>query len=397
MAEVYFHVDLDAFYASVEQLDHPEYRGKPVIVGARPGTRGVVAACSYEARRFGVRSALPISEAYRLCPGGVYVRPRMERYAELSARVMKLFDDFTPAVRQISIDEASLDMSGTEKLFGPAAETAKKLKTRVREETGLSLSIGIAGSRFIAKMASEFRKPDGLYEVLPGEEEAFVETIGLAKIWGVGKKTLERLKELRLDSVPLLRERTEKQLAGLLGNATAAYLLKAVRGIDPGMYAETAKSHSVSSETTFPEDTEDRETLETALLDLCHQVMFRLFEEEGRSKTLGLKIRYGDYSTLSRRSTLGHYLTSAEELHLRAVELFRAQWDGRALRLLGIGLEQVESGKTPSQGELFSDDFERKSIVEKTVLSLKKKNPEAAPVKASLLKRGKSPQRRGET
>ncbi len=395
MAETFFHVDLDAFYASVEQLDNPEYRGKPVIVGARPGTRGVVAACSYEARTFGVRSAMPISEAHRRCPQGVYVRPRMERYAELSGRVMRIFDDFTPSVRRISIDEASLDMTGTETLFGPPKAAAERLKRRVREETGLSLSVGIAENRFLAKMASEFRKPDGLYEVLHGEEEAFVDAVGLEKIWGVGRKTLERLKELRLDTTGKVREKSERHLASLFGNAAGAFLSKAVRGIDPGMYSETAKSHSVSSETTFLEDTGDRELIDLALLDLSHQVMFRLFEEEGRSKSLGLKIRYADFSTYSRRTTLGHYITSAEELHLRACELLREHWDGGPLRLVGIGLEQVETEKTPIQGELFSGDFDKRAIVERTVLSLKKRNPDAAPVKASLLERGRnSPKRR---
>jgi len=390
MAEIYFHVDLDAFYASVEQLDNPEYRGKPVIVGARPGTRGVVAACSYEARTFGVRSAMPISEAHRRCPQGVYVRPRMERYAELSGRVMRIFDDFTPSVRRISIDEASLDMTGTEGLFGPPKTAAERLKRRVREETGLSLSVGIAENRFLAKMASDFRKPDGLYEVLRGEEVAFIDAVGLQKIWGVGRKTLERLKELRLDTAAKVREKTERHLASLFGNAAGAFLSKAVRGIDPGMYSESVKSHSVSSETTFLEDTGDRDLLDLALLDLAHQVMFRLFEEEGRSKSLALKIRYADFLTFSRRTTLGHFLTSAEELHLRARELLREHWNGDPLRLLGIGLEQVETEKTPIQGELFSGDFDKRAIVERAVLSLKKRNPEAAPVKASLLEKGRT-------
>ncbi len=389
---VFFHVDLDAFYASVEQLDDPGLKGRPVVVGARPGGRGVVSACSYEARAFGVHSAMPISEAVRRCPGAVFLPVRMKRYAEVSRIVMGVFRDFSPHVRPISIDEASLDMTGTTRLFGPPREAAALLKRRVRETAGVTSSVGIAANRFLAKMASDFRKPDGLYEVAAGAGESFVDAVGLAKLWGVGSKTLARLRELRLDSTEKIRALGETSLQSLMGQAGGAFLYRAVRGIDPGLYADTVKSHSISAETTFGSDTRDLELVRLVLLDLAHSVMFRLFDEGGSSRTVAVKYRHADFSTFSCRTTLGHPVCSAEELHRAGMELLTAKWDrGEALRLVGIGFEDVRGDDEPFQPELFQSEFDRKGIVEKTVFSLRKKNPRGAPVKASLLgKKGRS-------
>lgn len=366
-------------------MDKPECRGKPVIVGASPGKRGVVSACSYEARAFGVRSAMPISEACRRCPEGIYLPVRMSRYAQVSRKVMDILSGFSPDVRPISIDEASLDMTGTERLFGPPREAAEKLKKTVRGEAGVPLSVGIAANRFLAKMASDFKKPDGLFEVTAGNEEEFIDTLGLAKLWGLGNKTLEKLKNLQLDTVARVRSLCEESLRSLTGNATGTYLYKAVRGEDPGMYAQTAKSHSISHETTFGEDTSDQELISLALLDLAHQVMFRLFNEEGASRTVCLKYRYTDFTTFSCQTTLNHLITSAEELHETGLRLLREKWNPLVpLRLVGIGLDKVGDDAS-SQQELFPSDYDRKGIVEKAVFSLRKKDPKGAPVKASLL------------
>ena len=390
---VYFHVDLDAFYASVEQLDNPEHRGKPVMVGASPGHRGVVAACSYEARKFGVRSAMPVSEAFRRCPDGLFLPVRMRRYAEVSRTVMQILSGFSPEIRPISIDEASLDMTGTLRLFGPPSEAARRLKETVRDRTGLSISVGIAPNRYLAKMASDYGKPDGLFQVLPGGEEAFIDAVGLAGLWGIGTKTLTRLADLHLDSLGRIREHSEASLRRLAGESTGAYLYKAVRGIDPGMYSDTVKTRSISNETTFPADTDDDDIIRLALLGLAHEVMFRLFDEGGRSRTVAVKFRYSDFTTFSCRTTLGHWVSSAEELYRTGADLLDAKRDpGRPLRLIGIGFDQVETGTSAVQSELFSTEYDRKGIVEKTVLSLQKKNPRISPVKASLM--GKA--RRGD-
>jgi DNA polymerase-4 len=382
---VFFHIDLDAFFASVEQMDNPACRGKPVIVGASPGHRGVVSTCSYEARKFGIHSAMPISEAFRRCPGGVYLPVRMARYAEVSQQVFDILSRYSPDVRPISIDEASLDMTGTRLLFGPPRRTAEKLKEEVKHLAGVPLSVGIAPNRFLAKMASDFKKPDGLHEVLPGGEQAFVDSVGLEKLWGLGKKTMQRLSAIHLDTVEKVRALTEQTLRRLMGEAAGTCLYHIVRGLDPGMYSDTAKSHSLSHETTFPEDTADWELISRRLLDLSHQVMERLFREEGKSRTIAIKYRYSDFSTFSCQTTMNHYVSSAEELHETGLKLLKERWNPRApLRLVGIGFDKIEPAGG-SQRELFPTAYDRKGQVEKAVFDMREKAGGAVPVKASLL------------
>lgn len=387
LERVFFHVDLDAFYASVEQLDHPEYRGKPVIIGALPGTRGVVSACSYEARKFGIHSAMPISQAYKRCPSGTYLTPRMKRYSELSKKVMSLFGQFSPDVRQISIDEATLDMTGTERLFGTPEETAKRLKERVLQEAGLKISVGIAPNRYLAKLASEFDKPDGLYRVLPGSEEQFLDRLALKDLWGLGAKTLARLAELGITTVPELRGYSESLLQAMLGKAAGSYLYHVVRGKNPGIYNPAPKSRSISSELTFGADTIDRDAVKRALLDLSHQVMFRSIDENFRSKTVQLKIRFGDFSTTTAQRTLGHNVSSAEEIYNTALGLVEKRWNGsEPVRLVGVGLTSLDAPPEPDQAELFEDSYEKKNKVETAVLSYHKSKKGGRIVKASLLK-----------
>jgi len=384
--KVIFHVDMDAFYASVEQADNPAYRGKPVIIGADPGKRGVVAACSYEARKFGVHSAMPIRTAFKKCPKGIYLPVRMARYQELSVQIMKIFEDFTPSILQISIDEAFLDMTGTEGLFGAPEVTAERIKRVIRESTGLAVSIGIAPNRFLAKLASDYKKPDGLYRILPGQELEFISSLKLKNLWGVGEKTLERLMELNILSIPQLQRYPESTLKTLLGNATGSYLYKTCRGMDPGIYQE-AKSHSISNETTFEEDTAQEELLRNTLLSLAHQVMFRLMREEKRGKTVFVKLRYSDFTTTTIQHSLEHPVTTAEELFSQGWKLFIKRWNGYTpLRLLGLGISSLEDCTDPVQRELFESAFDKKKKVEETVLRIKNKI-ETPLVKASLLEK----------
>ncbi len=383
---IYFHVDLDAFFASVEQLDNPELRGKPVIVGARPGTRGVVSACSYEARSYGVRSAMPIGEAVRRCPEGIFLPVRMKRYMKVSQQLMEVFSSFTPCWIPISIDEASLDMTGTEALFGSPEEAAIKLKQRVKEIFDLTLSIGIAENRYVAKLASEYRKPDGLYRVLPGEEIPFIDALGLKKLWGIGAKTLNRLTELGWDTPAKIRDLPLRVLQVRLGKALGDFLYRIVRGIDPGIYTDGVKSHSLSQETTFPIDVGDPKILKQTLLELSHQVIFRLHRENGRSRTVFIKVRYPDFTTRTFRRTLAHSILSAEELFHLGWELFRQNHPlGFEIRLMGIGLEQVETNEGPLQGELFPREYDKQRLVEKVIFELQTKHPSLSLKKASLL------------
>ncbi len=391
---VIFHVDLDAFYASVEQRDDPSLKGKPVIVGAAPGHRGVVSACSYEARRFGIHSAMPITQACRRCPQGVYLPVRMDRYLEVSRQVMHILAGYTPHVQQISVDEAFLDLSGTERLFGPVRDTGARLKVEVREKTGLAISVGIGPNKYIAKLATNSGKPDGLVEVREENAVAFMDGIKLSDLWGIGEKTLQRLTELNITSVRQLRGMPQPELARLLGQGASGFLSSVTRGTDPGIFAEEPHSRSLSTETTFEHDRKDRAGIERTLLELCHQVMFRMLEGSWKSKTVALKLRYHDFTTLSAQKTIKHWVTSAEELYAVARELLGSRWTGGTpIRLIGIGFSNLTTTETQDQLELFTDGFARRKKVEEAVFRLQRKMGDGTLTKASLMKgeRGRKP------
>ena len=394
MEKVIFHVDMDAFYAAVEQGDNPEYRGKPVIIGAMPGSRGVVSACSYEARKFGVHSAMPISEAYRRCPDGIYLPVRMERYQEVSRGIMRLFESFTPKIQQISVDEAFLDMTGTERLFGPPRDAAQRVKALVRSESGLIISIGVAPNKFLAKLASDYDKPDGLSIVRPGEEEGFIDKLELKDLWGIGEKMRERLHELNIRDTRTLRRYTVETLRGIFGRSAGEYLYKAVRGIDPGVLREERKSHSVSNETTFEQDTADPEIIRQTILELSHEVAFRLLDAGETGTTAFIKLRLSDFSTTTAQKTLVHPLESAQQLFSVAQELLQKRYSGdEKIRLIGVGVSGVYSRSAGSQQELFGDPDTKKGKVERMVQQLRSKG---SPIeKASLLK--KRSKRHGQT
>jgi DNA polymerase-4 len=383
---IFFHADLDAFFASVEQSDRPELKGRPVIVGAAPGRRGVVSACSYEARKFGVRSALPVSQAVRLCPGGVFLPVRMDRYIEVSREVMQVLKETAPDFSQVSIDEAFMDFSGTERLLGPPEEIAASLKEKIRSGFGLTISIGIAPNRYLAKMASQFRKPDGLFRVMPGEAEAFLDRLTPADLWGVGKKTAERLAELNLTTVPALRGLSAVMLTTMFGRAGGAFLFGAVRGHDPGFFTGETKSRSLSSETTFETDRRDVAGLKKVLLGLAHEVMFRLLDEGCQAKTVVLKIRLDNFETVQAQTTRKHWFCSEEELYAAAVELLGKKWNGKTpIRLLGLGLSGITAGKTQVQGELFEEKDNRKQKLEEAVLKIRRKYSQVNITKARLM------------
>jgi DNA polymerase-4 len=383
---VFFLVDLDAFFASVEIRDDPSLAGKPVIVGALPGHRGVVSACSYEARKFGVRSAMPISQAHRRCPQGVYLAPRMERYSELSGEVMSILGQYTPELQRISIDEAFLDMSGTERLLGPPLEVGRRIKERVRSQTGLAISIGIAPNKYLAKLASEAGKPDGLRQVLPGGETEFLDGLALAKLWGVGEKTRLRLQELNIRTIPELRRVPEDVLRSMMGEASGNYLYRVVRGEDPGIYSLAPKSRSVSNETTFETDQKNAEAVRRTILELAEQVMYRLMREGLKSNTAVLKLRYADFTTIHAQRTVRHWLTSSDELYRLCLELLDKRWSGGTpIRLVGVGTDNVVGCQDVVQQELFEDEASRKRRVEEAVTRIREKMDGVKLTKASLL------------
>jgi DNA polymerase-4 len=376
----FIHADLDAFYASVEKLDHPEYAGKPVIVGGVPGDRrSVVSTASYEARKFGVHSAMPLARALKLCPQGIYLRGNMKRYREVSGQVMNILGDFSPELRQLSIDEAFLDISNTEKIFGPPESLAEKLKAAVREKTGLTVSVGIASNKYLAKIASGVSKPDGLYRVAPGGEEAFMRSLPAGKIWGAGEKTQALFRKHGLKTGDDIFHLSRDSLSAIFGDASGAFLYRAVRGEAAESFETERGGHSMSAERTFPWDLYDRFDIETALLDISETLWWRLLGEELRSRTVQVKIRYQDFSTELGRESSPNPVMSLNDLYARVLALFRKKYrPGRGLRLVGAGLINLEKDNSPRQGDLFGAGSEKERGLEKVILEINKKFPNAA-------------------
>ena len=383
----FLHVDMDAFFASVEQLDHPEWKGKPVIVGGLPGERrSVVSTASYEARKFGVHSAMPTFQAYKLCPSGIFTHGNYQRYTEISNKIMQILSDYSPDLVQLSIDEASLEITGTELLFGPPMELAKAIQTRIFNETGLTVSCGIASTKYLAKLSSEVNKPKGLFMINPGEEEKFMRNLPLKDVWGIGKKTLERLNASGIKTTEDIYQKSLELLQTMFGNNMGLFLYNTVRGIE--IDSPKQSTHSISAETTFEYDLTDIYSAETALLALCHTVMFRLLKEKGLSKTAMIKIRYEDFTTITAQLTQEEYITSTDDFYARICSIFESKYQkDRGIRLLGVAVENIESkDKANIQETLFDFGEKKKQSVEKAILDLSTKHPEIKVQKARLLK-----------
>lgn len=383
----FLHVDMDAFFASVEQLDHPEWKGKPVIVGGLPGERrSVVSTASYEARKFGVHSAMPTFQAYKLCPEGIFTHGNYKRYTEISNKIMQILSDYSPDLVQLSIDEASLEITGTELLFGPPMELAKTIQNRIFNETGLTVSCGIASTKYLAKLSSEVNKPKGLFMINPGEEEKFMRNLPLKDVWGIGKKSLQRLNASGIKTTEDIYQKSLELLQTMFGNNMGLFLYNTVRGIE--IDSPKQSTHSISAETTFEYDLTDIYSAETALLALCHTVMFRLLKEKGLSKTAMIKIRYEDFSTITAQLTQEEYITSTDDFYARICSLFESKYQkDRGIRLLGVAVENIESkDKANIQETLFDFGEKKKQSVEKAILDLSTKHPEIKVQKARLLK-----------
>jgi DNA polymerase-4 len=358
------HADLDAFFASVEQLDNPELRGRPVVVGAPPQSRGVVAAASYEARAFGIRSAMPMAAALRLCPEAVRVSPRFDRYAEISRRVMDIFRQFTSLVEPLSLDEAFLDVTEAVEKGRPAEETAlnraegiaRAIKERVRQGVGLTVSVGVAPSRSVAKIASDRDKPDGLVLVPPGTERQFLAPLPVRSLWGVGPKTAERLAAESITTVDELAERSEEWARGLFGER-GVYLLHLARGIDDSPVVVEHETKSVSSEVTFPRDVGDLPALEVSLRDLARETAERLRRHGLKGRTVKIKLRLSDFTTFTRQTTLAHPTDAVDTILREATRLLaREVFNGRRFRLLGVGVSNFRPEEREEQPALFSLD-----------------------------------------
>ncbi|MCX7818795.1 MAG: DNA polymerase IV [Kiritimatiellae bacterium] len=340
---VILHADMDAFFAAVEQLDHPELRGRPVIVGAAPNRRGVVAAASYEARAFGVRSAMPSRRAARLCPHGVFLPPRIERYEEMSRRVLAILERFTPLVEPLSIDEAVLDVTGAQRLFGDGVQIARQIKAAIREELGLTVTIGVAPNRFLAKLASELGKPDGLVVVPTGPEavRAWLAPLPVGRLWGVGAATERRLRRHRITTIGDVAAMPLARLAEIVGPATARWLRELAEGRDERSVGEVGEEQSLSRERTFPYDVADRAVVEEVLLELVDDVGRRLRERGVYAGTARLKIRYAPFRTVTRQCAIRP--PACDDFSLRAVarSLWRHERDAASVRLIGFGVARL--------------------------------------------------------
>lgn len=330
------HADLDAFYASVEVLDDPSLRGKPVIVGGGPSERGVVMAASYEARAFGVQSAMPLRTAGRRCPQGVFLPGRPERYRELSEQVMAIFASYTPAVEPISLDEAFLDVSASQAAFGDGATIGGEIKDRVLAEVGLVVSVGVASNKLCAKVASDLRKPDALVVVLPGEEAAFLAPLPIRRLWGVGPQAQSALAEYGVTTIGQLAEMAPGTLHRRFGRHGADLAARA-RGIDPSRVATAQRPKSIGHEHTFEHDTVDPRRLEATLLDVAESVASRLRRHDLAAGSVQLKLRYEGFETLTRQAPLPRQTREAGPLYDAALALLnRTLVAGRGVRLVGL-------------------------------------------------------------
>lgn len=349
------HVDMDAFYASVEVLDDPSLRGKPVIVGGTPEGRGVVSAASYEARAFGVHSAMSAARAVRLCPDGVFLRGRMDRYAEISRRIFAVFADHTPLVEPLSIDEAFLDVTGCRRLFGPAQDIGRLIKDRIAREIGLTASVGVAHNKFLAKLASDLEKPDGFVVITPETARPLLADLPVGRLWGVGKVSEAQLQKFGIRKVRDLLAVPPELLVAQFGDHMH-HLLELAVGHDERPVVPAHEARSIGNETTFAEDIADGQQLQAVLDELADKVARRLRGDGRCARTVTLKARFADFTTFTRSESLPAATDATVVIRDTARRLLGERLDrrGRPLRLIGVSVSNLADPGV-GQGELFPD------------------------------------------
>ena len=379
------HLDMDAFYAAVEVLDDPALRGEPVIVGGSK-ERGVVSSASYEARKFGVHSAQPIATALRLCPHGVFLPVRMWRYQEISQQIFRIFQRFSPLVEPLSLDEAFLDVTGSTRLFGPPEEIARKIKEQVLEETGLTVSAGVAPSKFVAKIASDMQKPDGLTVVLEGKVKEFLEPLPIEKLWGVGKETRKILAHLGVKTIGDLGLLSPKLLVRKLGKQ-GLHLSLLAKGIDQREVEPEREVKSIGHEDTYPVDISDPGEARKQLLSLANRVAKRLRGYGLVGKTVTLKVKYYDFVQITRSITLGEPTDDSKEIFQTCCNLLgKTEVGRRRVRLFGISLSQLSDSDQAKQLVLFAvEKPDKRRRLNKALDTISEKFGEGAIVPGTLL------------
>lgn len=385
------HIDMDAFYASVEQRDHPELRGKPVIVGGSPEGRGVVTAASYEARKYGVHSAMPTSRALQLCPHAIRVKTRMSYYAAISQQIREIFHRYTPHVEPLSLDEAFLDVAGCELLFGTAEEIGREIKRTILEELQLIASVGVAPNKFLAKLASDLDKPDGFTVIHADRMLETLAKLPISRLWGVGKVTEQKLQAMKISTFGHLQQMSQQHAAMLLGNS-GAHFWRLAHGIDERPVVSDRAAKTISHEHTFPQDIDDLEILLSWLLELTEQVCSRLRRHQKCGRTIQLKIRYSDFHTVTRSRSLPAPCDSTDGFWPTVSELVRSDLPSRPLkiRLLGVGVSKITS---ISERQLsLIDEVDRPSSasvrgLDRTTDAIRKQFGDAALRRASTLRK----------
>jgi len=356
------HVDLDAFFASVEQRDHPELRGKPVVVGmGGTNDRGVVAAASYEARKFGIHSALPIRTAKRLCPDCIFVPVRGQVYSSVSREVMAILRRFTPLVEPVSIDEAFMDVTASRALFGDGEAIARRIKAAIRDELQLTASVGVATTKLVAKIGSDLRKPDGLVVVPPGEESAFLAPLPISRLWGVGPSTAAALRDFGVATIGDLAALDRAALVRRLGQHGAA-LVDRAHGRDADPVADPDAAKSIGHEHTFDEDTADRDVIERTLLAMAEGVSARLRDAGTRASTVTVKIRDSSFSTVTRQRRLAEPTDLTEPIWQAALELARPELRGKRIRLVGVTASGLGERDQLALFDGLADDRRRRAV-----------------------------------
>jgi len=377
------HVDMDAFYASVEQRDDPTLLTKPVVVGGKPDSRGVVCAASYEARKFGIHSAMPMTEAFRRCPQAVFLPVNIPKYHEISLQIRQIFMTYTPIVEPLSLDEAFLDVTGSTSLFGSANTIGLTIKQRIQQELNLTASVGVASNKFLAKLASDLQKPDGFVVVQPNRVQEFLDPLSVERIWGVGKKTAEQLDKLAIKTVRDLR-RLEKEYLTQLFGVLGSQLYQLAQGIDDRPVESDRVAKSIGRETTFATDIVDQDLLETELLKLAVDIGRRLRKQAFRGKTVTLKVRYDDFRTVTRSQTLSQATDLDDVIYKEACKLLSEVSLKGPLRLIGVTLHNL-TDKLERQLSLFSEPQKDNEILTKVVDLVKEKYGEKSITRARLL------------
>jgi DNA polymerase-4 len=342
------HIDMDAFYASVEQRDTPEYRGKAIVVGGSPeGRGGVVAAASYEARKFGVRSAMPSKKAKELCPHLIFVYPRFAAYKEVSQKIREIFHRYTDVIEPLSLDEAYLDVTIDKQNIGSAIDIAKRIRQQIKEETGLTASAGVSSSKFVSKIASDMNKPDGLTFVGPSKIEAFMERLPVEKFYGVGKVTADKMKQMGLHTGLDLKQLSENELVKHFGKSGQFYY-RIVRGIDNREVQPHRETKSSGAEDTFAEDLTTIEEMNFELEKIADIVVKRLQKYNLKGRTITLKIKYHNFHQITRNQSFSYLLNDLETIAATAKELLsKTDLQNKKIRLLGISMSNFDEIVTP--------------------------------------------------